>query len=149
MALGNYAEGLRDLEDRPKLTLPPNLTGDASTSAQQWTGDQDLDGKTIVVLWERGLGDNIMFARYLPVITARWDARVVFFIPKGLPEALAAMPGVEVVTEDSGLKDVRADYWVRIMSLAYCLRTTKAAIPPPVPLHADQTLSQLYPQTIP
>ena len=137
MMLGNYADGLRDLEDRPKLPLPPHLSG------EQWTGTQDLDGKTIVVLWERGLGDNIMFARYLPVITARWDARVVFFIPPGLPEALAAMPGVEVVTEDAGLKAVRADYWVRIMSLAYCLRTTKATIPPPVPLaHDDELLAK-------
>src|SRR5260370_3270338 len=74
MMLGNYADGLRDLEDRPKLPLPPYLSADASTSAHQWTGTQDLDGKTILVLWERALGDNIMFARYLPVITARWAA---------------------------------------------------------------------------
>src|SRR5258708_36245488 len=87
MMLGNYADGLRDLEDRPKLPLPPHLSG------EQWTGTQDLDGKTIVVLWERGLGDNIMFARYLPVIAARWNARGEIFIPPGHQDATPTMPG--------------------------------------------------------
>ena len=30
-----------------------------------WTGDDDLAGKTLFVYWEQGLGDTIMFSRFL------------------------------------------------------------------------------------
>src|SRR5258708_6592266 len=134
LVLGNYADGFRDFEHRLKLPLP-----EALAKVEQWTG-QDLDGKSIAVLGEMGSGDNIMFARYLALMMAKWDVRISCFMPKGLPQAFAGMPGVEFFTTYTALDHLRPDYWVRIMSLGWCFKTTKATIPPPAPLRFDDQL---------
>ena len=35
---------------------------------KEWLGDKDLNGKTIFISKEQGLGDYIFFCRYLPLI---------------------------------------------------------------------------------
>jgi tetratricopeptide (TPR) repeat protein len=68
LLIGRYEEGWRDFEhrwqvadcgfDRPVL------------QAAEWRGEK-LDGRSIVVYSEQGLGDTIQFARFLPEIARR------------------------------------------------------------------------------
>jgi Flp pilus assembly protein TadD len=63
----------------------------------QWRGEA-LDGRTLLVHSEQGLGDVIQFARYLPAI----DGRVVFEVPPRLMRLLSsngAMPAMVAAGE--------------------------------------------------
>lgn len=75
LARGEYAAAWPDYEARmlrdpsayPKLSLPP------------WRGE-DLADKSIHVEGEQGIGDTIMFARFLPLLA--WRAAKVTFCPQ-------------------------------------------------------------------
>ena len=44
-----------------------------------WLGAEDLDGKTILVAADEGLGDTIQFVRYVPMLAER-GARVLLVV---------------------------------------------------------------------
>jgi tetratricopeptide (TPR) repeat protein len=53
----------------------------------QWTGNQPLDGKTIILHAEQGLGDTLQFCRYAPALAAR-GATVVLEVQPALKHFL-------------------------------------------------------------
>lgn len=77
MAAGDWERGLVDYDSRieyrgepayPKLPYPA------------WDGE-DLNGKTLVIVGEQGVGDTIMSSRYIPEIKRRWpDARLIWLV---------------------------------------------------------------------
>jgi tetratricopeptide (TPR) repeat protein len=64
-----------------------------SFSEAMWLGDQDIDGKTVLVQEDEGLGDTIQFARYIPMLAAR-GARVILVVRDQLVPLLSGLPGV-------------------------------------------------------
>lgn len=86
-----------------------------------WQGEP-LAGKRLVVISEQGLGDQIMFARYLPLVRAQ-GAEVVYVADPAIvplfPEAV-----------ESVLRSIEADYWTPQLSLPLRLGAG-ARIPPP------------------
>ncbi|MFC7407474.1 tetratricopeptide repeat protein [Hydrogenophaga atypica] len=75
----------------------------------EWQGE-DLKGKTIVVLAEQGLGDQVMFASCLPDLLARKPARVVLeAISRVAPTLARSFPECEVIgsRQDSKLEWLR------------------------------------------
>lgn len=128
LALGNYADGFRDYEHRLKDDI-------LAPDAELWTGEQELAGKTILVVGDMGHGDCIMFMRYLPRLVAL-GARVVVAMSEAVRPLAADVPGIEVVSEDRSTWP-GLDYWVRTMSLAAAFRTTVDTMPPPTPLIFD------------
>lgn len=127
LVLGNYESGFADYECRLKDEIE-------EPKQPLWTGKEDLQGKTILVHGEQGLGDNIMFARYLPMLVAR-GAEVLVWVPASVKPLLAHLEGVQLIDGWRGDgKEISFDYWIRFMSLAWAFGTTQATVPPPVPL---------------
>ncbi len=91
---GDFANGWRNFEARKRATL---RNGDRSFPVPLWLGEEDPRGKTILVHAERGLGDSIQFARFLPKLTER-GARVLFLPQKSLRGLFAGLP-VDLVEE--------------------------------------------------
>ncbi len=107
-----------------------------SAPGPQWEGGP-LNGRTILVLAEQGLGDTIQFARYLPML-ARRGARVVVECATSLIPLLAAMPGVERACAHG--RRPAYDVWVDQMSLPRLFGTTLDTVPcPGAYLRADAT----------
>lgn len=137
LAQGRYAEAwpLHESRYAPDLARPVTTLPDW-THTPRWVG-QDLGGKSIVVLGEQGLGDEIQFARYAALLKGRGAARVSIICRQPLKALFGTLPGVDAVfaqDEDSPLHD----YWVFSMSLPALLGTTLDAMPAPVPyLRAD------------
>ncbi len=58
-----------------------------------WQGAEPIDGKTILVCPDEGLGDVIQFVRYVPMLAAR-GARVILIVQDELYPLLSRLPGV-------------------------------------------------------
>jgi len=58
-----------------------------------WLGDENVNGKTILVFADEGLGDTIQFARYIPMLAAR-GANVILLVEETLRPLLSNLPGV-------------------------------------------------------
>lgn len=100
-----------------------------------WTG-QPLQGKTLLVHPEQGLGDVLQFIRFVPALVER-GAKVLVWVPRSLEELVATVsPQVDVSGQLESLPSF--DYQCPIMSLPLALGIALDDLPGPVPyLHAD------------
>lgn len=103
-----------------------------------WTGEQSVDGCTILLHAEQGLGDTIQFARYAANVE-RLGANVILEVQ---PELAALMTGLEGAARvmARGEKLGPFDFHCPLMSLPRACRTRATSIPAAVPyLRVPQT----------
>ena len=130
---GDYEKGLDEYEWRWRL---PELAGLFPGYAEPaWTGGS-LEGKSILLFSEQGLGDVIQFARYIPMV-GKSATRVLVRCPESLKSLLQrSFPGVTVCSDVDPLP--RFDVHCALMSLPRIFGTRPDRIPNAVPyLHAD------------
>ncbi len=113
-----FAEGWPEYECR-LMNLPAS-----ESSAPQWQGES-LAGKTILLTWEQGLGDTIMFVRYVPTLKAR-GARVLCQVQKPLHPLLRSL-SVELLERGQELPS--HDVQSPLPSLPYRLGDLEAPVP--------------------
>jgi Tfp pilus assembly protein PilF len=90
-----------------------------------------LDGRTILICAEQGLGDTLQFIRYA-TLAARRGGRVLVACTPLLARILATCPGVDAVVCEGSTPPEFACY-APVMSLARILGTTLETIPAEVP----------------
>jgi len=101
-----------------------------------WLGDFPLDGKTILLHAEQGLGDTLQFCRYASSV-ARLGAKVVLEVPAPLLRLLSTLDGVDQLIE-AGQPLPPFDCHCPLLSLPLALRTDETSIPSATPyLFAD------------
>ncbi|WP_448192870.1 tetratricopeptide repeat protein [Azospirillum sp. sgz301742] len=120
LARGAWEEGFRLYEWRWVLKGPPPWL--KRGWGQFWMGER-LDGRTLLVHAEQGLGDTIQFARYLVPARERAGARVVVGAPRPLHRLLAGAPGVDAVVGEGDRLPAFAAH-VPLMSLPLVLGLT-------------------------
>ena len=100
-----------------------------------WDG-APLNGRTILLYTEQGLGDTLLFVRFLPRVKER-GGNVVLAAPESLHPLLARCAGIDrLVARNGALPDF--DVHCPLLSLPHVLGTTFATVPAPIPyLHAD------------
>jgi tetratricopeptide (TPR) repeat protein len=132
---GDFGGGWRDLEAR---WGGAETQGPARQFAQpQWSGREDVNGKTVLLHAEQGLGDTIHLCRYAALVRDR-GAHVVFEAQPALAGLLASLEGVDaVITQGATLPPF--DYHLPVMSLPRAFATTLDTIPARIPyLHAPE-----------
>ncbi|MGH7120658.1 MAG: tetratricopeptide repeat protein [Acetobacteraceae bacterium] len=128
---GDYARGWEKYEARKGYDRFARLYPDPEGPI--WQGEA-LNGRTILVHAEQGLGDTIQFARYLPLLAAR-GAKVVLacdamLVPLMAMQPAALMPELTAVIA-RGTASPGYDCWVNQMSLPYRFATRLETIPAP------------------
>jgi len=140
---GDFAGGWPRHEARWRT---PQLRGqEMFPDTPTWLGEPSLQGRSILLWAEQGLGDTIQFARYIPLI-AETAAQVTVCVPEALRRLLssfAALPNVAIVVNDQELAS--HDFHCPLMSLPLALSWTLANIPAGARyLHADPELIQQW-----
>lgn len=113
------SKGVPKFEDRP-----------------MWNGRMPLDGKTILIHGEQGMGDMLMIMRYVPMLVER-GARVLAVMHKPL-KPLLQIEGLELLEE--GKDYPKTDYWLPAMSLPMVFKTSVTTIPRPWRPEPDKAL---------
>lgn len=126
---GNFQEGWEIFEWHRKnfqLDLNP---WERNFSSPLWLGKESLQGKTILLHAEQGLGDTIQFSRYASQVAAL-GAQVTLLVPTALKTLFSTLEGVfEVVDQVSNTRSF--DYQCPLMSLPLAFKTDLDSIPPP------------------
>lgn len=98
--------------------------------APRWNGTDSLNGKTILISPEQGLGDQIQFGRYALILKAL-GAKVILAVAPGLVEIMQSMHADIFVT--SSLQPANAlpkhDLYVPLMSLPGIFKTDASTTP--------------------
>ncbi|WP_448043315.1 tetratricopeptide repeat protein [Bradyrhizobium liaoningense] len=129
---GDFANGFEAYRWRRKSKSLSD--GDPTFSEPEWQGEP-LDGRTLLLFAEYGLGDALHFVRYLPMVTAR-GGHIVLQVQPALASLLRTLPDVTVIPRGEPLPPF--DLQLPLMSLPRVFGTTVDTIPADVPyLHAE------------
>ena len=127
LTIGEFEEGWHFYETR--LRLPDKVRPPLSTP--MWDGRiESLEGKPLLVWAEQGYGDNIQFARYIPILI---EAGVSVTLSTRKPlipllrECLA--PHTPAIIEHQPSEMQGFEHHVALLSLPKLCRTTKATVP--------------------
>ncbi|MBM3515829.1 MAG: tetratricopeptide repeat protein [Alphaproteobacteria bacterium] len=144
LATGRLAEGWMHYEARaelppdarpfvlPELPFPP------------WQGES-LAGKSILVLREQGIGDEIQCARLIPVFR-QMGAKRISLVTRPTLAPLFASLGVNLIVPDSETVPIEVhDFWAFAFSATRFLCPTLDSIPAPIPyLGADPARAEAW-----
>ncbi|MFC1836118.1 FkbM family methyltransferase [Thermodesulfobacteriota bacterium] len=136
---GDFEKGWREYAWRWKLSgvsLP-------KFSQPIWDGSS-LDGKTILLTTEQGLGDTVHFIRYATWLKQEHDCRIIVVAQKPLLPLLESCRDIDHLTTRDG-QSPQFDVYVPVMSLPAVLGHDLESFPSQVPyLFSDDGLIQTW-----
>jgi tetratricopeptide (TPR) repeat protein len=131
LLLGDWSRGWRDFEWRWRNEHCASSREKRSFSRPPWLGEEPIDGRTLLLHGEQGLGDTLQFCRYATLVADR-GARVVLEVPRALSNLLGSLPGVaQLVARGEPLPPF--DCHCPLLSLPLAFGTTPDTIPAPIP----------------
>lgn len=141
---GDLAEGFRQYQCRREPSLGI-VTYPHTYDKPRWDG-RPINGKTLLIHYEQGFGDNIQFIRYLPKLK-EIGATVLFEARKPMLELLRDFPGIDRLIEaraDRGVSE-DFDFYAALMDLPAIFQTTLETIPDDVPyIFADKDKTEIW-----
>jgi tetratricopeptide (TPR) repeat protein len=132
--LGRWSEGwpLYEARHEGENRSGAHLTRPA-LAYPQWHGES-LEGRSILVHWEQGLGDQIQFVRYLPDLKAMGARHVTLVCSPRLRSLFEGLEGADaVLTTDEVAHAPAHDVWTYLLSLPLHLGTTLESVPTRIP----------------
>lgn len=128
---GRFKDGWPRYEARRPMM--PHVPAHPALGEEPWRVPLNLDGETVRVVLEQGLGDTLQFIRYLPMLAVR-GARVELAVPihQSLLPLIRGVPGIaaEVPSADT---DPVPKHVVPLLSLPLAFGTELSSIPADVP----------------
>jgi len=128
LQMGRLEQGLEIYEWREKREKP---IAACSGARPLWLGEEDIDGKTLMIHWEHGLGDTIQFCRFAKLAEAR-GAKVIMSVQEPLRGLMTQLsPTIEILGGHE--KSPNFDFQIPLMSLPLAFATTREKIPAEIP----------------
>jgi len=127
---GDFEAGWAGREARWRISSLQGTANYPKFPQAMWLGEKNIEGKTILVCADEGLGDTIQFVRYAPMLTAL-GARVILLPQESLYPLLSGLPGVAQCLPNLNQGQPAFDMHCPITSLPLAFRTTLETIPAP------------------
>ncbi len=134
LSQGDYPRGFNEFEWRWKI--PGNSP--RARRKPSWKGER-LEGRTILLHAEQGLGDTMQFIRYVPLLKV-WGARVLVECPEPLHRLFQPCLGIDALSV-RGEAPQEHDFHAPILSLPRLFKTTLETVPASVPYLAPEPAS--------
>ena len=129
LSMGDFRQGWPLHESRLRLEYLRPLQ--RHTELPRWSHTESIEGRTLLVYAEQGLGDTVQFCRYVPLLEAR-GAAVVFEVQPALESLLHTLPvRARIVPFEADLPPF--DLSTPLLSLPWLLGTELSTIPGGVP----------------
>ena len=125
LLLQKYEKGFKEYEWRKKRKEYPQR----NYSKPELT-DQSINGKTLFVYDDQGLGDTIQFSRYL-LMLKELGASVVFECDKKLTGLFSHFSSIDHLIERTNQLEpkIQYDYHISLLSLPHYFKTSSQTIP--------------------
>ena len=127
LCLGEFREGWKQYEYRWKKKEFQRR----EYARPMWRGERDIEGKTILLVHEQGLGDTIQFVRNAPLV-ADLGARVVVGTQPPLKSVVATVPGIAQIVADGEVLP-EFDLFCPMLNLPSAFGTELETIPANIP----------------
>ena len=92
-----------------------------------WLGNESLDGKTILLHYEQGLGDTIQFCRYVSRLSE--SGANALFAPQKALRGLMKSLGSHVLIVDENDPSLKFEFHSPLLSLPLAFKTNLKSIP--------------------
>ena len=125
LLLGKYQQGWKSYEWR--WLTEDSVKKKKKISKPLWLGKESIQGKTILIHAEQGLGDTLQFIRYVPMVAAL-GARVMVEVQAPLLSLFENMQGISVLLK-KGDPLPPFDFHCPMMSLPLAFKTTLDTVP--------------------
>jgi len=110
---------------KSRFKLKKNPSYYLETSKPEWTGDEDVSNKTVLVRCEQGFGDIFLSYGYLPKLV-KVAKHVIFLVHDNILDLLKDNEyGIEVLSKDTKLESLNFDYHIPSMSVCSALKLNK------------------------
>lgn len=128
LLMGEFARGWEGFEWRWESAKIERQLGEKRNFTQPlWLGVESLQGKTILLHSDQGLGDALQFCRYASLVRDL-GARVILEVPEPLMALLSNLAGVAQLVEKGGALP-SFDYHCPLLSLPLAFKTDLNTIP--------------------
>ena len=142
LAMGNLIEGFSQYEYRWLLSDKRKPRPFEYPLARLWKGEP-LEGKRILLRWEQGLGDTLLFIRYAQLLK-NLHATVIVELQKPLIHLLSLCPYLDAIIL-SGDPLPEFDYQIPMLNLPLIFKTSLETIPATIPyLYAQDSLVEQW-----
>lgn len=135
---GNIQKGCSYFQERFELeNYPVGYPKDVLTVSNKWNYKDDISDKTLLIHYEEGFGDSIMYSRFLPLIK-QYSKKVVLVVQEKLVDLFKNSPiisdGIEIFSNvNDALNYIGENAYLHmpLMDLPYPLGVDSCFIPYP------------------
>ena len=138
---GNFQEGQQMLEAGRFLNVYGN--GKIDTTKPIWDGKSSLDGKTVLINLEAGIGDQFVAARFAAEIVNR-GGRCIFVTHPTLFGIMNRVPGCSRCITTNDVRATQHDYWIPSFSCSWIFGHTFENLPNEPYITANQDSVQVW-----
>lgn len=98
----------------------------------RWDLTSDIKNKTLLIHYEQGFGDTIMYCRFVPYLK-NFAKKVIFVVQDELFDLIKKseiMPlDIEIIPSKTDLNSIKFDYTMALLDIPYVLKTEPETIP--------------------
>ncbi len=119
LASRQYQQGWLAYEAR--FRLESSNVSPVKLDIPYWDKTTSLDGKKLMICWEQGLGDNIQFMRFIPLLKQKHHPKISVACNNALAPLFKQIPEIDKVIHGKYLIMQEMDYQISMLSLPYYL----------------------------